>query len=111
MSEGHAGPEQLLNDDPETEKAVSEEHHTFATTEQNGGKKQMKHELNKEEMVKIAGGDYASAEQWLRGYMEYFGLSSRSEAFARMSPDEKMFYEKMLQWYEYDEYYNALDKG
>ena len=28
-----------------------------------------------------------------------------------MSPDEKMFYERMLQWYEYDEYFNALDKG
>ena len=67
-------------------------------------------ELNKVEMAKVSGGDAAKAEAWLKEYMNYYGLTNRDQAFARMTVEEKNMYNYILNeasdWENYSELLN-----
>ena len=70
--------------------------------------------ISDELMKKVAGGTQAEADEWLAGVMKYYGVSTKEEAFAVMTEEQKAIYQLLFDSYsgsdKYENYYDELDR-
>ncbi len=66
--------------------------------------------INDELLKNVAGGTQAEADEWLAEVMKYYGVTTREEAFAIMTEEQKHFYQVLIKNQDWNEIVDALDR-
>ena len=65
--------------------------------------------INDDPLEKVAGGDQKEADAYLAEVMKYYGVSTKEEAFAKMTEEQKHYYQIILKNPVWDENPGTLD--
>lgn len=56
-----------------------------------------RNDLKDELLGKVAGGTQAEADAYMAELMKYYGVSTKAEAFTKMTEEQKRWYQKILE--------------